>query len=124
MKLLALKWSPRNGLTVSPHPDFVFALAFSEEIRPGAFTFPAVRMIADVDSFNVIATENNWPRQRVEGWREEVRRALTELEAADFPGDWSLDQKVQTSLMLVDLLDHSDETIESALERLRTAGLS
>ncbi len=116
MKLIRLKFAPQDGLSVLAHPDLL------AEHFPRRFTLPDCRSLSDVDSFNVIATEHNWPRMRVDGWRDEVRRALVEIETDACPQHWRLNEKIEVSLMLMDLLDHDTGSIESALEKLRNAG--
>lgn len=118
MKLLKLKFAPQDGLSVLPHPDLIF-----DGHHPLRFVMPDCRMLADVDSFNVVASEYNWPRMRVTGWRDEVRRALIDLETFACPTHWRLNEKIDVSLMLMDLLDHPTGSIEEALEKLRSAGM-
>jgi len=117
-KLLRLKFAPGDGLSILPHPDLV-----NDGYHPQRFVLKDCRDLAEVEQFNVYAAEHDWPRMRgsAQGWRSEVHRALIELETDACPQHWRLSEKIDVSLMLMDLLDHDTGSVHEALEKLDTA---
>lgn len=107
MKLLRFKWTPTFGLFVLPHPEL-----FRETdgtARGFHITDPS-----DVDAFNAIASEYDWPRMRVTGWRNEVQRALVDM---DTPGAMSYLARWSCASALMDALDGC-ATLEQAFEKI------
>ena len=118
MRRLRLKFNPLDGFRIVPHPDLI-----ATGVRPEPFQLPDVRMLSDVDTFNVCAMDHFWPELSGDGWQDEVRQALIGLEADSNPDAWRMMERLDITLMVMELLDGCGYTIEGALERVRAAGM-
>jgi len=117
MQSLRLSWSQSNGLFVLPHDDLHDA-----GHRPAPFHICG-RNLCDVDRFNFITSGEieDWPRMSVSGWRDEVKRALIDLEIYDSEfGECTTYTKSAVALIVMELLDGT-LSIEDACLRLHRA---